>query len=94
MINVYHSNRPVGDLIYGYVYVYEDGRYVTSFNGYDRSGETDELETALACFEETGEVLGKLGYGETAITIVSKFSDYGYAILTGAPWPDGEGQVE
>jgi hypothetical protein len=90
VVTVYHSNRPIGEINYGYVYIYEEGRYVTSFQGYDASGESDELKTAIACFEKTSEVLEKLGYVGTPIAIVSKFANYGYAILSDGEWPEGD----
>ncbi|MCC0566548.1 hypothetical protein [Brevibacillus borstelensis] len=91
MLTIYQSNRPVGGIPYGFVYIYDDGRYVTSFHGYDKSGESDEFDTALACFEEASEVLEKLGYKDGApVSIVSKYAEYGYAIISDASWPDEE----
>jgi len=89
MVTIKHHNELIGGKIYGRVRIFEDGRSVTSFDGHDRTGESDEIDTAIACFEHASEVLEKLGFVGRPVTIESDFADYGYAILCGEEGVEG-----
>jgi|GEM_PF-3141907 len=89
MLTVKHHNLLVEGKIYGRVRIFEDGRSVTSFDGHDPTGEADESDTAIACFEHASEVLEKLGFVGHPVTIESDFADAGYAILCGEEGVEG-----
>ncbi|MGG3884097.1 hypothetical protein [Brevibacillus panacihumi] len=93
MLTVYQYNRLVGNVVYGYVHFYDDGKPLGGYHVCDKTGESDEKETAIEAFYQAHEPLKSLGYAGKSIKIVSDFSDYGYSILCGEPWPGGEESI-
>ncbi|MCR8982910.1 hypothetical protein [Brevibacillus laterosporus] len=82
MLNIYYSSRVEDGVPKGYVSIWEDGIPLESFHTWDKTGEATEKETAIAAFEDAAKWLASSGYFGCPISIVSKYSEYGYAILT------------
>ncbi|MCR8937642.1 hypothetical protein O0555_09790 [Brevibacillus laterosporus] len=81
MLNIYYSSRVEDGVPKGYVSIWEDGIPLESFHTWDKSGEATEKETAIAAFEDAAKWIISSGRVGCPVSIVSKYSEYGYDIM-------------